>query len=50
MGARCIKISPHGRHLATGDRNGNIRIYDLSTLDSICMIEAHIAEVCNVSK
>lgn len=48
MGARCIKISPHGRHLATGDRNGNIRVYDLSTLESICMIEAHIAEVLDL--
>jgi WD40 repeat protein len=25
MGARCLKISPFGKHLATGDRNGNIR-------------------------
>lgn len=48
FGARCIKISPQGRHLATGDRNGNLRIYDLSTLDSICMIEAHMAEVLDL--
>jgi WD40 repeat protein len=31
--------------LATGDRNGNIRIYDLNTLESICMIEAHDGEI-----
>ena len=45
LGSRCLKISPFGRHLATGDRNGNIRIYDLASLDSICMIEAHNTEV-----
>jgi WD40 repeat protein len=45
MGARCIKINPFGTHMATGDRNGNIRIYDLNTLESICMIEAHDGEV-----
>ena len=45
MGARCLKINPNGSHLATGDRNGNIRIYDLNTLESICMIEAHDGEV-----
>ncbi len=48
LGARCIKISPGGRHLATGDRNGNIRIYDMASLESICMIEAHIAEVLDL--
>jgi hypothetical protein len=50
LGARCLKINPFGTHLATGDRNGNIRIYDLtshSALDSktICMIEAHDGEI-----
>lgn len=45
MGARCLKISPYGKHLATGDRNGNIRITDLSTLESIALIEAHDGEV-----
>ena len=45
MGARCLKINPNGSHLATGDRNGNIRIYDLNTLETISMIEAHDGEV-----
>jgi WD40 repeat protein len=44
-GARCVKISPQGRHLASGDRNGNIKIYDMITLESICVIEAHDGEV-----
>ena len=45
LGARCLKISPYGNHLATGDRNGNIKIFDLTTLESVCMIEAHDGEV-----
>ena len=45
MGARCLKINPHGSQMATGDRNGNIRIYDLNSLESVCMIEAHDGEV-----
>jgi len=28
---RCVKCSPDGAHLASGDWNGNIRIYDLNT-------------------
>lgn len=45
LGARCLKISPYGNHLATGDRNGNIRIYDLHSLQSICLLEAHEGEI-----
>lgn len=45
LGARCLKISPLGSHLASGDRNGNIRIYDLKHLESIVLIEAHDSEI-----
>uniref|UniRef100_A0A182MZ08 WD_REPEATS_REGION domain-containing protein n=1 Tax=Anopheles dirus TaxID=7168 RepID=A0A182MZ08_9DIPT len=44
-GVRCIKISPDSRQLATGDRSGNIRIYNLSNLKLITRIEAHDSEV-----
>ncbi|XP_065561078.1 mitogen-activated protein kinase-binding protein 1-like isoform X4 [Artemia franciscana] len=44
-GVRCIRISPDGRHLASGDRSGNIRIHDLKTLEKVVTIEAHDAEV-----
>ncbi|XP_053666866.1 uncharacterized protein LOC128715968 [Anopheles marshallii] len=44
-GVRCIKISPESRQLATGDRSGNIRIYNLSNLKLITTIEAHDSEV-----
>lgn len=44
-GVRCIKISAENDQLATGDRSGNIRIYDLKTMKQIQAIEAHDSEV-----
>ncbi|XP_021703185.1 uncharacterized protein LOC5568929 isoform X3 [Aedes aegypti] len=44
-GVRCIKINPDNSQLATGDRSGNIRIYNLSNLKLITTIEAHDSEV-----
>ena len=44
-GVRCIRISPDGRHLASGDRAGNIRVHELQFMDELCKIEAHDAEV-----
>ncbi|XP_069702772.1 mitogen-activated protein kinase-binding protein 1-like isoform X3 [Periplaneta americana] len=44
-GVRSIRISPDGKHLASGDRAGNIRIHELKNLQELCRIEAHDAEV-----
>ncbi|KAF5307413.1 hypothetical protein FQR65_LT06927 [Abscondita terminalis] len=44
-GVRAIRVSPDGKHLASGDRAGNIRIYDTQTMIEHCKIEAHDAEV-----
>uniref|UniRef100_T1IQM5 MABP1/WDR62 second WD40 domain-containing protein n=1 Tax=Strigamia maritima TaxID=126957 RepID=T1IQM5_STRMM len=44
-GVRCIQIAPDGLHLASGDRSGNIRIYDLQYMQLVLKIEAHDAEV-----
>ncbi|KAF6208405.1 hypothetical protein GE061_016861 [Apolygus lucorum] len=44
-GVRALRISPDGKHLASGDRAGNIRVHDTSTLEEVCLIEAHDAEV-----
>lgn len=44
-GVRCIKINPENSHLATGDRSGNVRIYDLINSKLITTIEAHDSEV-----
>ncbi|XP_067624325.1 mitogen-activated protein kinase-binding protein 1 isoform X4 [Eurosta solidaginis] len=44
-GVRCIRISPELQHLASGDRCGNIRIYNLASTKLIMTIEAHESEV-----
>ncbi|TGZ32231.1 Uncharacterized protein DBV15_05526 [Temnothorax longispinosus] len=44
-GVRSIRVAPDGKHLASGDRSGNIRIHDVSSLEELCLIEAHDAEV-----
>ncbi|XP_055713007.1 uncharacterized protein LOC129807634 isoform X2 [Phlebotomus papatasi] len=44
-GVRCIKISTERNHLATGDRSGNIRIYNITNLKLLTTIEAHDSEV-----
>ena len=37
-GVRCIRISPDGRHLASGDRAGNIRVHELQFMDELCKV------------
>ncbi|XP_045468505.1 mitogen-activated protein kinase-binding protein 1 isoform X6 [Harmonia axyridis] len=44
-GVRCIRMSPDGRNVASGDRSGNIRILDASNMEQMYKIEAHDAEV-----
>ncbi|AWO99523.1 putative WD repeat-containing protein 62-like [Scophthalmus maximus] len=44
-GIRVLSISPDGRHLAAGDRCGNLRIFALEFLDELVKIEAHDSEV-----
>ncbi|KRT85576.1 WD40 domain-containing protein, partial [Oryctes borbonicus] len=44
-GVRCIRLSPDGKNLASGDRAGNIRIHTTSTMERLLKIEAHDAEV-----
>ncbi|XP_063288420.1 WD repeat-containing protein 62, partial [Pelobates fuscus] len=44
-GIRVLKVCPDGQHLASGDRAGNIRIYDLAQFDEYLTIEAHDGEV-----
>lgn len=45
IGIRSVRFSPDGKHLASGDRAGNIRVHDLSTMHQIACIEAHDSEV-----
>ncbi|XP_066437645.1 WD repeat-containing protein 62 isoform X2 [Eleutherodactylus coqui] len=44
-GVRVLKIRHDGHQLASGDRTGNIRIYDLQSFEELFAIEAHDDEV-----
>ncbi|KAK1900162.1 Mitogen-activated protein kinase-binding protein 1, partial [Dissostichus eleginoides] len=44
-GIRVLGVSPDGKHLAAGDRCGNLRIFGLEFLDELVKIEAHDSEV-----
>ncbi|CAF3449624.1 unnamed protein product [Rotaria sp. Silwood1] len=48
LGGRCMKISPDGLSLAIGDRNGNIRIFNMEIFQQIAFVEAHDSEVLSV--
>ena len=48
IGGRCMKINPDGLSVAIGDRNGNIRIFNLETFQQIALVEAHDSEVLSV--
>ncbi|XP_037541969.1 mitogen-activated protein kinase-binding protein 1-like [Nematolebias whitei] len=42
---RTVCVSPDGKHLASGDRNGMLRVHDLSSMKEILKVEAHDAEI-----
>ncbi|XP_074542001.1 mitogen-activated protein kinase-binding protein 1-like isoform X2 [Halichoeres trimaculatus] len=44
-GIRTICVSPDGKHLASGDRNGMLRVYDLNSMEEVLKVEAHDAEI-----
>ncbi|CAL8350228.1 unnamed protein product [Arctogadus glacialis] len=44
-GVRVLGVSPDGRHIAAGDRNGNLRVYGGRSLEELVQIEAHDSEV-----
>ncbi|KHJ40935.1 WD domain, G-beta repeat protein [Trichuris suis] len=44
-GVRSIKVSPDCHHLASGDRNGNIRIYSMEDLSLLHDLQAHDGDV-----
>ncbi|KAG2218778.1 hypothetical protein INT45_000315, partial [Circinella minor] len=45
FGIRSIKMSSDGKLLATGDRNGNLRVHSMETWDQITYQEAHDSEI-----
>ncbi|KAH9499537.1 Mitogen-activated protein kinase-binding protein 1, partial [Bulinus truncatus] len=44
-GVRSIRVSPDGCDLASGDRQGNIRVYDMQYLNEKKSVEAHDSDV-----
>lgn len=44
-GIRSLRTSPDGRHLASGDRSGNLRIYSVSDFTLLYQLSAHDSEV-----
>ncbi|KAI9474804.1 hypothetical protein BDB00DRAFT_934245 [Zychaea mexicana] len=45
FGIRSLKMSNDGKLLATGDRNGNLRVHSMETWDQITYQEAHDSEI-----
>ncbi|CAG8573165.1 899_t:CDS:10, partial [Paraglomus occultum] len=48
LGIRTLKISPDGKLLASGDKGGNLSVYDLDTFEKITYQEAHEAEILTI--
>ncbi|KAI1295755.1 mitogen-activated protein kinase binding protein 1 [Mortierella claussenii] len=44
-GIRTVRVSADGRYLASGDKGGNLRVHDLSTLQQVTYQEAHDTEI-----
>ncbi|EFJ35066.1 hypothetical protein SELMODRAFT_404876 [Selaginella moellendorffii] len=49
QGFRAISVSADGKYLASGDRSGNLRVYDLMTFEMVSFQEAHDAEILSLS-
>jgi WD40 repeat protein len=50
-GIRCIKVSPDGARVASGDRMGNLRVHTLSNgmhMEMETFLEAHDAEILSI--
>ncbi|XP_053138987.1 mitogen-activated protein kinase-binding protein 1 isoform X2 [Hemicordylus capensis] len=45
VGIRTVCVSPTGEHLASGDRIGTLRIYELKSLRQMLKVEAHDSEI-----
>ncbi|ORX50986.1 WD40 repeat-like protein [Hesseltinella vesiculosa] len=48
FGIRSLKIKPDGSLMATGDRNGNLRVHDMTSWDQITFQEAHDSEILSI--
>ncbi|VDO03068.1 unnamed protein product [Rodentolepis nana] len=48
-GLRSLAISPRARHLAVGNRSGQLMIYDFNTFKLLHSIRAHDAEILSIT-
>lgn len=48
LAARCLATSPDGCHLAVGDDQGNLRVFDTQSLSLLVMCEAHDTEMLSL--
>ncbi|KAI9472220.1 MAG: WD40-repeat-containing domain protein, partial [Benjaminiella poitrasii] len=48
FGIRSLKISSDGLIMASGDRNGNLRVHDLNTWELLTYLEAHDSEILSI--
>jgi WD40 repeat protein len=48
-GFRSLAVRPDGRHLAAGDRGGNLRVYELGSGKLVSFQEAHDSEILTLS-
>uniref|UniRef100_A0A8B9L1T4 Mitogen-activated protein kinase binding protein 1 n=1 Tax=Astyanax mexicanus TaxID=7994 RepID=A0A8B9L1T4_ASTMX len=44
-GIRTMCVSPDGQHLASGDRNGILRIHEMQSMEEILNVQAHDSEI-----
>ncbi|XP_049595805.1 mitogen-activated protein kinase-binding protein 1 isoform X4 [Syngnathus scovelli] len=47
-GIRSLRVSPDGRHLASGDRVGVLRVHDVRTMEEILNVQAHDGEILSL--
>ncbi|XP_077394501.1 mitogen-activated protein kinase-binding protein 1 isoform X2 [Festucalex cinctus] len=47
-GVRSLRVSPDGRHLASGDRVGVLRVHDVRTMEEIVNVQAHDGEILSL--
>lgn len=48
FGIRSLKMSTDGQMMASGDRNGNLRVHDMNSWKILAYQEAHDSEILSI--